>query len=412
MKTISLIHYAYPPNLGGVEQLLQSHALLLSQMGYSVSILTGNGKSPGSKISLTEVPEFQSLKNFNPRLQQKILEQGTIDEEFYALSQVIEDKLEQLLAQTDVVIVHNMLTVYRNLPFTNAFHQYARKHPEKTMISWTHDHNYIGEGKIKDIGRIHKSEVEKKLLTTPCPNIHYVAVSDTFKKLLAAVIGLSESDITTIPDGIDLYQFLEIEPTIQQLWENNLLRYAFPLITSPVNITERKNIEYNIEIVAELKQHYPAIKYLITGQPSRHRDTDEYTHTIESRIQSLGLSDDILLLKDWRKDSLAASELHDLYSLSDAIFYFSKSENFGLPILESFMTKTLIFTSALDVFSEIGTRFLHSIDYHNTSPREAAAFIYTIIEETQTLGASYHVRTTYHLPDILGKLLIPLIEKK
>ena len=73
MKKIALIHFAYPPNIGGVESMIKEHAEILSNLNYEITIITGSGEEKDSKIKLVVIPELQSILNFNPFLQEKIL---------------------------------------------------------------------------------------------------------------------------------------------------------------------------------------------------------------------------------------------------------------------------------------------------------------------------------------------------
>ena len=49
-KKIALIHYAYPPHIGGVEIVIRDHAFILDDFGYDVTILTGSGKKQHQNI--------------------------------------------------------------------------------------------------------------------------------------------------------------------------------------------------------------------------------------------------------------------------------------------------------------------------------------------------------------------------
>ena len=97
MKKISLLHYAYPPNIGGVEILLREHAKILSESGFSVTIITGDGEEKNSEINLVKIPEIQSILKFNPLLYEKIIEKGIIDDEFHLLVKTIQNKIEKYL---------------------------------------------------------------------------------------------------------------------------------------------------------------------------------------------------------------------------------------------------------------------------------------------------------------------------
>lgn len=415
MKKIALLHYAYPPNIGGVEIFLKEQAYLLNELGYEVTILTGEGEETNPQIKLIKNPYFQSIQNINPQLQEKILEKGVIDYEFHQVADKIRKILNSYLKEIEIIIIHNMLTVYRNLPFIYAFHQFTQENPLKKIIVWVHDHMYVGEEKIKDLSKykdLGKTSLEKKLLTTPIPNAFYVVISETFKNLLINVMKLNPSLVKVIPNGINLKKFLEIDEPIWKLVKKYFLLESLPLILSPVNILERKNIEYSIEIIYHLKKFYPKVKYLITGQPSKHRNTTWYQEKLINLINQLKIEEKIIFLKEDLNRALNDSEIHDLYQLSDLIFYFSRSENFGLPILESSLAKTPIFVSNLKVFHEVSGEFINYIDYQKTSPEQAAKNIKEFIEKNPLIKSNYLMRTKYNLENIIKNELIPLIEEK
>ena len=408
MKKIALLHYAYPPNIGGVELLLQEQAHILKDLGYNVVVLTGDGEENDLDITLHKLPELQSILNTNPRLQEKIIDKGIIDEEFYQTADQIRKTLEIHLQDVNVVIVHNMLTVYRNLPFIYAFREYLTTQPGKKVIGWVHDHMYIGMDRVRT-DEVVKTELERELLTTPLTNVEYVVISDTFKKQLLKVMPIPEKKLRVIPDGMNIKKFLELDKEIWKVInEYNLLK-AFPLILSPVNILERKNIEYSLSIVKELKKHHPDILYLISGQTSSHRQTLQYFDKIKKMIRDFELDKNVLFLgKDFTR-SLEDSEVHDLYQIADLIFYFSKSENFGLPILEAALSKTPIFVSDLRVFHEVGDKYINYIDYKTVSPDKAADKIKNFIGNNSLLNLNYQARTNYNLEVIIREKLVPLL---
>lgn len=409
MKKIALLHYAYPPNIGGVEIMLREQAIILSKLGFDILILTGSGQESHPEVKLRQIAELQSVLNFNPGLQKKILKKGIIDEEFFSLASKIEQKLKTNLASCQSIVVHNMLTVVRNLPFIYAFRQYIKKHPEKKILIWTHDHSYIGEEKIKDIQRAANSDLEKSLLTTPVKNATYVAISATFKKLLVKLLKLPEREVHIIPDGLNVKRFLEIDDTIWAIAEKYNLLNVFPLILSPVNILERKNLEYCLDIIFHLKKYYPQVCYMISGRPSRHRKTGQYLKFLKGKVVDLGLRPNVIFLGEFINRALVTQEIHDLYSLSDLVFYFSKSENFGLPVIESILAKTPIFVSNLDVFQEIGGQSLFSFNWRKKEPAEMAQVIKKYIERNKVIKLNSKVRQEYNLATIVKEKLVPLL---
>lgn len=400
---------AYPPNTGGVEILLRQHAITLTDFGYSVTVLTGSGEEKDSRIKLHVIPELRSLMNFAPDLQNKILEQGIIDDDFYNLAKIIEGKLDSFLEDQDAIIVHNMLSVVRNLPFTFAFKKYIEKNPQKKFITWVHDHSYIDQQKIKNLDIIVKSKFERELMITPIPNIKYITISEVFKTALKKLLNITDEQIQVIYNGINIKRFLEIDDQIWEIVQKYNLLEPFPFILQPVNLLGRKNIEYSLEIVKELLPQFPKIKLLITGNPSQHRSTLEYMQSIKKLIADLQISNSVIFLNEFFSKSLDDSALHDLYSLSDLIFYFSKSENFGLPVLEAGLSKTPIFLSNLEVFHEIGKNHVNYIDYNVVSAKEAANIIAKFISDNQNIQANKEARQKFNLKSLLEEKLLPLL---
>ena len=412
MKKIAIIHFAYPPNIGGVESMIKEHAEILTNLGYAITVVTGSGEEKDLKIKLVLIPELQSIFNFDPFLQEKILNKGVIDNDFYKLAEIIERELEKALEKIDVVVVHNMITIVRNLPFIYAFKNFVKKHPGKKYFGWIHDHSYINEFKIKDLDKIVNSKLEKELLTTPIKNLIYILISESFREPFVRLMNLHDGETVVVPNGIDIRHFLEIDDLIWEIIEKYNLIKSFPLILSPVNIMDRKNLEYCLDIIFYLKNSYPKIKYIITGKPSKHHSTVEYCDHLKKKIDDLGLKNNVIFLNDFLYRALVRSEVHDLYQISDLVFFLSKSENFGLPLLESSLTKTPIFVSELKVFREVGGDFVKYLDYRTVSPEKAATEVKTFLENSYQVQVNYRSRSQFDLKTILEEKFIPLIEKK
>lgn len=405
MKKIAFIHYAYPPTIGGVEVLMQEHAEVLTQLGYEVTILTGSGNSENKAIKVIEIPELQSLKNINPELQLEI-DNNKVPDMYHEFVQKLEQTLDSYLADQEVIIVHNMLTVKRNLPFIEAFTKFHAKHPEKKVIGYSHDHNYILEEQFNYPEN--PIELEQRLLTTSLPNVQYVTISKTFARLLAQVIQLPEEKIITIPNGINIMRFLEIDPIIQEFIKKYTILEKMPIIISPVNIVERKNLEYSVQVVGALKKYYPNLCYIITGQTSKHKDTSGYFEKIQKLIEEQDIKENTLYFSYLYQRYLHDKEMHDLYSIADVVFYFSKSENFGLPLLEAGLSRTPIFTSNLDVFNEVQGKSPFTIDYEKESPEEVAEKVHQYLSNDTVTQLNYRIRNTYELEKIIKTYLLPL----
>ena len=57
---ITLLHYAAPPVVGGVESVVGEHARLMAADGQQVTILAGRGAQTDPRISFVELPQVDS----------------------------------------------------------------------------------------------------------------------------------------------------------------------------------------------------------------------------------------------------------------------------------------------------------------------------------------------------------------
>lgn len=409
MKKIALLHFSYPPNIGGVEVFIKEQAEILSGLGYEITVLTGSGKATPN-IKLIEISEMQSIYNTDKKLYEEIMTKGTKSNGFMELAKIIEEKITKELDSQDVIIVHNMLSLTHNIPFIYAFKNYVLGHQEKKVISWIHDHKYIGFDKVR-INDFSLPTDVNSLLTEKIDDIKYVAISNSLKNLISKVTNLKSEEITVIPNGMNIKEFLEIDDAVFEVVEKNNLLERFPVILSPVNIIERKNIEFSLDILSHLKKVYPNLAYIITGKISHHKEGEKYLEMLNEKIEKYSLKNNVLFLNEFIKRSLHKSEIHDFYSLCDIIFYFSKSENFGLPLLEATLTKTPIFLSDLLVFREVGGSNFTYIDCENTKPEEVAKNIVEFLESNKLISMNRVVKENYNLSNIIKKVLVPIIEK-
>lgn len=409
MKKIALLHYSYPPSMGGVEGLMQEQAHILADFGYDVMVLTGSGNESDDRITLVVEEKLRSVLQQNPSLQEKIVTEGIMDEEFSTLARQIYQMLDTTLADRDVIIVHNMTTLVHNLPFLFAFKEYVSLHPEKKVLLWVHDQTYINEEEIQyEKEGVALSAKEKELLLTPIPNATYIVISETFGKLFSEVMDIPKEHLHVIPNGINMQKFFGFEQPLWNIMQSKRVFNAFPLLFSPVNILQRKNLLYTIEIIGELRRYYPNIAYVVTGKPSIHRSIHDYYDQLHKKIHALDLENHVLFLGELLPGGVSSNAVRDLYTFSDAVLYFSKSENFGLPILEATLLKTPIFVSDLKVFHEIGKEYLDYIDTETVTPSSAAKLIQTFLEKDTLAAFQKEVKQKYSLETIVKEKLLPL----
>lgn len=405
---IGIIHYSYPPIIGGVETIVRQQAHKFSDSGYHVTLMMGEGFTSRKDIEFVEIPEFKSLRNINPELYQKILDEKEFPPDFFELSNRIYSELERLLPGIDIVIVHNMLTFKFNLAFNFAFRKYIQANPNKKIIAWTHDVSLDPERKR---AVFINSEIEE-LIYKPIPNVVYVGISNFLKKTLVDLIGFPNDVIQVIPNAIPIQEFLDLNPTTKKIIDKYDLLSVDPLIFMPGKMMVHKNVDLAVKIVSELKKMYPEVKLALSARTFHHNKNNEYVKKIYDMIHGLGLDENVLIIQDELGDTEASDfdVIKDLYKISDIVFFFSSYENFGLPILEAGITKNLIICSDLEVFHEISSENIHHIDITNSSVDIAKSINYAL-NEHKTERLFREIKRKYSLDVIFDNQILPLIHK-
>ena len=138
MKRISILHFAGPPTVGGVESTMLQHARLMVDAGYAVRIIAGTGKPFHDRVETIVVPELGSRHPDVLAVKQE-LDTGRVTPRFESLREQIEARLRLLLADDDLTIAHNVLTLHKNLALTTALGEITRRRPSARLIGWHHD---------------------------------------------------------------------------------------------------------------------------------------------------------------------------------------------------------------------------------------------------------------------------------
>jgi glycosyltransferase involved in cell wall biosynthesis len=334
---VVLVHYTAPSILGGVEQVMGAHAAALRDAGADVTIVAGRGRAPKG-VRLARIPEVDS-RNQSVLRDFRSLAQGERTKAHDALVERLVGKLRPIVAKADRIVVHNVLTMHKDLALTEALVRMARERPG-VVIAWTHDlawsdPQYASERHPGDpwglIARAH-------------PGIRYVAVSDDRADQLAALAGLKRESVAVIPNGVDIAAALGLSLAGARLAERLDLYAADPLLVLPARLTRRKRIEAAIAATAALRGRGHAAMLVVTGPPGPHNATNaryfEELTALADGVEGVHLLHALGLRAPYRV-------IADLYSLSDALVLPSQGEGFGIPLLEAALHRLPIVCSDL-----------------------------------------------------------------
>lgn len=323
---MTLLHYTTPSILGGVEQVMAAHASGLQAAGARVTIVAGRGRAAPRGVTFARIPEVDSR---HPSVQRDFdaLARGERTPAHDALVARLERALARHVERADRVVVHNVLTMHKNLALSEAIARLARAHPGR-VVAWTHDLAWCDP---QYASQRHPGD-PWDLLARPLPGVRYAAVSEERARQLASLTGMPREKIAVVPNGIDLDAVLGLSAAGTRLADRFGLRDADPLLLLPARVTRRKRIEAAIDAVRALRSRAANAMLVVTGSPGPHNRTNRaYLDELVRRAR--GIDGVHLLYAHGVRPTFRL--VADLYALADALVLPSESEGFGIPLLEA-----------------------------------------------------------------------------
>jgi glycosyltransferase involved in cell wall biosynthesis len=406
---VSILHYAAPPIVGGVESTIFHHARLLNQAGYEVSIIAGRGESFDEEILYLPIPEIDSQHPEVIKVGSE-LAQGVVTEEFLQLRDRLFASLSSSIEDTDVLIVHNVLTLHKNLALTAAL-QLISEQGKPGLIAWCHDFAWQDALYTPDLHAGYPWD----LLNSPWSGVRYVTVSEHRRKRLVYLISIPESEVDVIPPGVDLFQFLNLSPLVQNIIVRLKFLDANPLILLPARITRRKNIEFAIKVIEFLKINYSQVSLVITGPPGPHNPKNiTYLNELRTMREDLGLISNVHFLYEFNGEDqiliLPDEIIAELFRAVDIIIFPSHREGFGIPVLEAGLARTPIFASDIPSVRE-SSKGLINLFNPAGDPGAVAADIDTFLRSDLAYQLRRQVIEKYTWQSILKNKIIPILDE-
>jgi glycosyltransferase involved in cell wall biosynthesis len=407
---IALIHYSGPPTIGGVEQTMHYQAHELAIAGYAPSFIVGKGGNNQSPSPSIRIPRLFSL---HPQVlaAKSELDKGQKGTHYRALFETLRDQLGSVMREFDVLIVHNALSLHKNLALTDVLWNLLSEGELPPLIGWHHDFAWLRPDYSSELHHGHPWDLLKK----PWPNVTNVVVSQTQRQKLSSLYGIGSDEIHVIPPGIDPAVTGHWTELTKQIVATLGWMEAEALILLPARITRRKNIELAIQIHAQLRHLIGGdVRLIITGPPGPHNPANiAYLESLNKLVVELGVRDSIHFLYQFGDSpplTIDDATMANFYTLCDVLLFPSKDEGFGIPVLEAGFTRMPIFCSDLKPFQESGQDQIHTFKLSEQPGKIAQRMMQTLFSDPSYILRRRILRQ-YTWQRVVRDKLIPLIER-
>jgi glycosyltransferase involved in cell wall biosynthesis len=372
---IALIHYTYLPVMGGVEIVMSEHARLFTEHGHEVTVICDQGASADPRIRVELLPDAADAGE-------------------------LARALEPLLANMDVVMIHNVATMPFHIALTEALWNIAKRLMNVRFVAWLHD--LVACNPDYDLPLL--PEWPWSALTRAHERYRYVAVSELRKRQFTELTG---GKCTVIPNGVDPARLLGLTESITELAEAYDLPGREIVLLHPTRLLKRKNVELGLRVTAALKSAGRTCAYLITGAPDAQNPASQAyaDHLVEVRDE-LGLQDDALFLQ--ADVPIPERDLASLFVLADALFFPSRQEGFGLPLLEAALHRLPVFASAIEPLTTLLTSGVTFFPL-DAEPHQIALTVAARLATTDAWQARHQIRRHYAWPAVYANYLTPLL---
>ena len=403
---IAILHYSVPPIVGGVESVIAHHARLMSAHGHSMRLIAARGDAMGEHIPLISMPLADS-RHDRVSLMKEHLDRGEVTGDFEVIRDKLAIELQEALTGVDVLIAHNVCSLNKNLALTAALHQLHKAKKLPRLILWHHDLAWTTPRYLPELHAGYPWD----LLSTDWGNTTHVVVSELRRDELADLMKIDPASIHVIPNGLDIERFYKLESLTRSLLEQTHLLDVAPILLLPVRITPRKNIELALHTVSELKKQFPNAALVVTGPLGPHNVNNiKYFEKLTDLRKQLGLQGSVHFLAEFVEAFLPDEIIADFYRVADALFFPSREEGFGIPLIEAAFSHLPVFCADIPPLRELG---LDDVTYFSPEgdPAGIAGLLAEHFRSSMPARLALRARNSFRWEAIYQEHIAPLLLK-
>jgi glycosyltransferase involved in cell wall biosynthesis len=410
----AIVHYAAPPVVGGVEGVIAAHVRAFVRAGYPITVITGRGDKDAlpDEVGFIRIARIDTQHPEIAELNAQLRE-GTVPPTFHDIADHLTETLAPTLGDFDNLIVHNVFTKRFNLPLTAALSRLLDDGLISHAIAWCHDIGWTSDHSLPNLHSGHPWD----LLRTYREDITYVAVSEQRRQALVGLFDCPHEEIRVVYNGVDPRFLLGLTEEGDRLIERLGLLESDLIILMPVRVTQAKNIELALHVVAALKARREGVKLILTGPPDPHdEESMAYFRDLQALRRELDVEDEMRFVFESGPTSeeaytIGMAVVADLFRASDVVFMPSHREGFGMPVLEAGLLGKPIVCTEVPAAREIGGEDVVVID-PGDAPERIAERILSLVGESPVHRLRSRIRQEYTWGRIFERDIKPLLKKR
>jgi glycosyltransferase involved in cell wall biosynthesis len=186
------------------------------------------------------------------------------------------------------------------------------------------------------------------------------------------------------------------------------------ILLMPVRVTQAKNIELALRVVAALKARGRCVRLVLTGPPDPHdEESMAYFRELQGLRRELNVETEMCFVFETGTDpeqgfTIDMPVVAELFRVSDVVFMPSHREGFGMPVLEAGLVGIPVVCSDVPAAREIGGDDVTLIS-PDGDPEEIADRILSRVEQSPRHRLRRRVRQGYTWEAIFERDIKPLL---
>ncbi len=357
---IAVIHWGYPPIIGGVETHLSQMCPLMVSMGHTVSLLTGAHPDTPERYDDRGVSVVRSpLFDLN-----WLTKRGLTH-----LEREVQDLVEQFLTETDAEVIHVHNMHYFSEMHTRVVERAAQKRGIPLVLT---AHNVWDDS-------LHISLVR---------DIQWDAIISVSHYIEHALIGygVSPQIVTTIHHGIEGQPFFSA--TAENAYRKYPQLHNKRVVFHPARMGKAKGNHFTIQAFRLIKEKIPDAFLVMAGT----RNTIDWGETQQREIAyMLELLDLFGLRESTLIDQYALGDMPSMYAAAEVVVYPSIfAEPFGITMLEAMAAAKPIVVTRSGGMPEVIRHGVNGFVINQSDPRALARHVIRLLKcpnQARTIGA-------------------------